>query len=142
MNCSYTPSSYNQSYWTKIRKIIIETTDSYSNLSPVYRMSIDVQTNRVSYYGVKNVKRIGLHSGVIPTFSVEFIVDLISSSSFFGMATEYITGQMDLSLTKLTVVMRDGKQRTIVFDAYAKPAILLALKIVIEHEAEKIKWIN
>jgi hypothetical protein len=58
------------------------------------------------------------------------------------MNPQYVTGHMDLSATKITVILEDGKSKTVTFDNYAKPAILTAIKLTIDDVVSKATWLN
>lgn len=138
----YKMSFYNATSNTPIKKIIMETTSSYSNLSPVYYMELDVDTRKIFYYGKNNVKKIGTHRGILSGYSVELIVEMFQNSYFFKLGTGYVANLPDLSFTKITVYLKDGTHKSVLFDQFAKPVMLLVIKIVLEHEMHNIVWLD
>src|SRR3972149_1914153 len=124
-NYRYRPSFYNSTIGTPINKIILETSSSYDNLSPVYLFNLDVDTRKFLYYGKMNVPRIGIHHGILTSLANGMLVELIESSYFFRMNTEYLSGEPYLSKTKLTVILKNGIQKTVIFDDFVRPIILI-----------------
>lgn len=138
----YRPSSYNANMDTSIKRIILQTTNSYSGVMPVYIIDIDVSSRKILFDGGANTIKPGIHHGILSALSMGFLVELIEGSHFFGMNTEYLSGESDLSFAKLTIILKDGRYKTIMFDEYARPAILLAIKIIIVHEVNRAHWLD
>ena len=122
------------------KTIILETTGCYSNLCPSYRATIDVDKNKVIYFGKINVKHTGVHVGKIPSFHLNILVEFIESTPFFGMNQFYSGGHVDQQEIKITIILKDGRQKTVVYDGESGPAQLYAIRLMIDHVIGKSVW--
>ncbi len=139
------PSFYNSHIGTNIKKVVLETSSCYSNLCPVYKVVIDVDTGNFTYFGKMNVpyRRYGFHKGLVTSFNINLLVEFIESIGFFShYVSEYRSGALDISTNKYTVILRDGTHKTVVHDAQAGSAQLFALKLMIDNAITTCRWIT
>jgi len=125
---------------TMIKKIKIETSNSYSNLRPVYSAIINIDDNKVYYNGKLNVKKYGMHYGKIPSYFAELLVDFITSTCFLNMLDSYTSSFVDLSKTRITLFLKNGQSKSIIFDDLSKPSQLLAIKLMIDNALKYVRW--
>lgn len=123
------------------KSIIIETTNCYSKLCPVYRAAIDLPTATVRFWEKSNVRRVGMHRGRINEMFLEPLVDFVRTTNFFALPEEYSSGQVDMSMTKITVILDNGMRKTVAFDDLVTESRLLALKLMIINTVNKTVWI-
>lgn len=135
------PSSYNGSINTPIKYIIMEMSDCYSNLCPVYKVEIDVDSRFFTFTGINHVKKLGIHKGQLSSYLTELLVSYIESTPFFEFNTNYFSGQPDLQTTKITVVTREGLTHSVTFDDLAIPAQLIATRLMINYCINRGNWL-
>lgn len=134
------PSYYNSRADTLIKTIIVDRGDCYSNLCPSYRVEIDVATGNLRYYGRKNVKRIGLRRGKVSSYHISLLVEFIESTGFFRMNAEYSSGWVDMQMTKITIVLKNGQRKTVSFDDLARPPQLIAIRLMVQYAMANARW--
>lgn len=130
-------SSYNSNSDTLIDKIYLETSSCYSNLCPAYKVSIDVDKNKLLYFGKMNVQRKGLIKGKIPSFHLNILVEFLESIPFFDLNNFYSGGHLDQPEIKITIRLKNGIEKTVVYDGQSGPAILYVIRLMIDETVKR-----
>ncbi len=135
------PSFYNVDTNSPIRRIELNLGDCYGGLCAIYKVEIDITTRRFLFYGYRNIKKLGFHKGIVPSYFLQLLIDFIKSICIFGLNSEYISRQIDLQNTTIVVILQNGVVHSITFDDLAAPAQLIALRLMINYVINRSTWV-
>ena len=107
---------------------------------PVYKV-IFKSDGAASYFGEKNVERIGEFKGSIDKFYFYKLSQLIQYENFFDLEDNYESGMTDLPSAYVSVV-KNGVRKSVRDYGSEGPIKLWTIETVIDALAEKINWLK
>ncbi|HWW00464.1 MAG TPA: DUF6438 domain-containing protein [Candidatus Acidoferrum sp.] len=120
-----------------VTEIGIERSACYGTC-PIYTFIIK-SDGTFRYHGVKHVEREGESSGAIPVRYFHQLAQFISDSGYMELADDYSRAVTD-NPTTYTMVVMNGKRKTVSNYANAGPTRLWAIEQLIDDLMTKARW--